>query len=142
MTVIAHLISRSEALVVASMLDAAGIIAHIGGENHASVEINSIALGGYRITVPEWQHFKASNILANTFANMDRSFSEGFQTAIIRFLLIWFSSLCFWITPIAFLNGVNPLTVYPYALLGIIGVPVSPQGIGDYYLSEVDINSD
>jgi hypothetical protein len=142
MSVIAHLISRSEALVVASMLDAAGIIAHIGGENHASVEINSIALGGYRITVPEWQHFSASNILENTFANMDRPFSEGLQTAIIRFLLIWFGSFCIWITPFAFLNGINPLSVYPYGLLGVIGVPVSPQGIGDYYLSEADIDSD
>ncbi len=138
---IAHLISRPEALVVASMLDAAGIIVHVGGAHHASVEVNSIALGGHCITVPEWQHWDASKILDNTFANLDYSFSEGLQTAVIRFLLIWVGSLCLGLTILALISGVNPFRVYPYAIFGIIGVPVNPQGVGDYYLSKADIDT-
>ena len=52
---LAIIVSRSEALVVVSMLNAAGIIVDVGALQHASVSINPLALGHYRLMVPGWQ---------------------------------------------------------------------------------------
>ena len=63
MVVVAALVSRVEALVTASMLEAAGIMVHVGGAWHASVKVNSLALGGHRLWIPASQHEAASAIL-------------------------------------------------------------------------------
>ena len=46
MVIVAALVSRVEALVIASMLEAAGIQVCVGASGHASIEIISLGLGG------------------------------------------------------------------------------------------------
>ena len=53
-------------MVVASLLDAAGIAVHIGGFNHGSVSICQLALGGFKLTVPEFQRADASRVITST----------------------------------------------------------------------------
>ena len=135
---IAIIVSRSEALVIASMLDAAGIIVHVGGEYHASVQVNSIALGGYRLGVPAWQHADASQILSETFANGVYNFSIGLQAAVIRLMLAVVGSAFFVIGATWLISGIRPpaeLMAFP---LAVISIPVNPQGTSDYYLSQTE----
>ncbi len=141
MVPLAIIVSRSETLVMVSMLQAAGIIVDVGALNHASVSVNSIALGHYRLMVPDWQHDDASHIVAATFANADYCFSEGLQTAVIRLLLVKFFAdfgviLLMALTPI-------PLAMWHFGLpfLFLLGTPVPPQGRGDYFLSALDMQS-
>jgi hypothetical protein len=135
MVAVANIVSRSEALVVASMFDAAGIIVHVGGEHHASVEIISTALGGYRVTVPEWQYADASGILAETFADGKHSFSIGLQMAVIRLILAWFGSLLFVGTFICVFTRTAPPTEWLFLSFSVISLPVNPQGASEYYLA-------
>lgn len=133
---IAHIVSRSEALVVASMLDAAGIIVSIGGEHHASIEINSVALGHYLLTVPDWQHEDASNILRETFAAADWRFSEGTQTAVIKLLLAKLGSFLAAMFLGVAAPGSAPMEYIIMAPIGaVLGTPANPQGRSDYYLA-------
>lgn len=136
MVPIAVIVSRSEAVVVASMLSAAGIHVHIEGFHMASVYVNSVALGHYRLTVPERQHEDASRIVADTFAHSEFHFSRGLQKAVIRLLLAWSGSSAIFIA-IGF-AAVGPSyisAIWPYALGSIITTPVNPQGRSDYCLA-------
>ena len=140
---IAHIVSRSEALVVASMLDAAGIIVHVGGEHHASVEMISTALGGYRVTVPAWQHGDASSILLATFADGQFRFSAGLQTAVIRLILVWLGSLLFMGAVTCALARMPPPKELLFFLpLSVVGLPVNPQGTSEYHLSSTSDGPD
>jgi hypothetical protein len=134
MVPIACVVSKVEALVIVSMLNAAGIIVRIGAEHHASVDPISIALGNYWLTVPDWQYQDASNILAATFAAEEHAFSEGLQTAVIRLLIIWLASLFV-------VAGVSVALSYEarwrdafFVPLMMWPVPVNPQGRSDYFL--------
>jgi hypothetical protein len=135
MVTIASIVSRSEALVVASMFDAAGIIAHVGGENHATVEIISTALGGYRVTVPEWQYADASCILAETFADGEHRFSTSLQTAVIQLMLAWLGSLLFVGTFVCVVTRTSPPKELLFLPLSVASLPVNPQGTSEYYLA-------
>lgn len=122
-------------MVIASLLDARGILCHIGGYYHASVSFYQLALGGFRLMVPALQHQEASQIIADTPGFGTENFSYGLQRAIIRFLLIWLG--------LVFLMGLAKTAVQPenwladlvMAPLFTLSVPVNPQGFGSYLLS-------
>ena len=135
MVPIAHIVSCSEALVLASMLQAAGIIVTINGERHASAEIISVALGHYLVTVPDWQHEDAASIILQTFAAGEWRFSESLQTAVIKLLLAQLgASFAAILLGVMAPSGASPAAFFlaPWAALG---TPVNPQGRSDYYLA-------
>jgi hypothetical protein len=132
---IANIVSYSEAVVAASLLRAHDIITHVGGAGHASAQVNSVALGGFRITVPELQHARASEILSETFARAPYSFSTGLQAAVIRFLLVYCGSLTAVVT-----IQIPAMTNFSWAMYLIVPastltIPVNPQGKAEYLLS-------
>ncbi len=136
MVPLATIISRSEVLVVVSMLEAAGIITSVGGLNHASAELNSTALGHYRLSVPSWQYEDASAILWETsFATGPYIFSEALRRAVIRLLCaklaVQFSAVALTV----FTTGLGSVWMFvpPFDLL--LDTPVSPQGRSEYYLA-------
>ena len=133
MVVIAIVVSRIEALVLVSVLEAGGILAVAGGIHHASVEVNSLALGGHRISVPASQWEEASAILREAGASWSWHYSEGLRRAVLRFLRVW---LCLYggVAALSALASPIPLWVIgsiPFAMI----VPVNPQGRGDFYLA-------
>ncbi len=136
MVPIAHIVSRSETLVVASMLEAAGIIVRISGEGHASVSVNSVALGHYQLTVPDWQHDDASRIIAETFAASDWQFSEGLRTAVIKLLLANLGSAYAVLLLTAMKIGLSTPLYLGLPFLMLFSTPTNPQGRSDYYLAE------
>ena len=89
MVTLAALVSRSEALVVASMLEAAGVQVFVGGAGHASVEVNSLALGGHRLWVPAAQHLHASRVLREVLGEEEWGFSYGLRRAVLRVCRGW-----------------------------------------------------
>jgi hypothetical protein len=141
MVPLAIIVSRSEAVVMASMLEAAGIIVNVGGPHHASVSINSLALGHYRLSVPDWQHDDASHIVGTTFASAEYRFSEGAQTAVIRLLLVKFFVDFGAVLLAALMPGPVALWSFGLPFLLVVGTPVSPQGRSDYFLSERQRNA-
>jgi hypothetical protein len=136
MVPLATIISRSEALVVVSMLEAAGIIASVGCLHHASAELNSTALGHYRLSVPSWQYGDASEILRNTsFVAEPYVFSAGLRGAVIRLLCVKLVAQFSVIVLTMFGTGLGSpwIAVIPFAYL--LDTPVNPQGRSDYYLA-------
>lgn len=85
MVPIARILGRGEALTVAAMLDAAGIIVHVGGEYYASVSPEIVAIGGFRLTVPAWQYDDASDLLREVMANPEAGPGGYMRRAIGRF---------------------------------------------------------
>ena len=136
MVLLAIIISRSEAVVMASILEAADIIVHVGGLHHASVEVNSIALGHYRLTVAECQYKEASAIIAQSFAAAEYRFSEGLQRAVIRLFFAWLGSVTLVTGATISLVGTVAISGLWFLPLTFIGTPVNPQGRSDYFLAE------
>lgn len=135
MVLLAALISRTEALVVSSMLGAAGILVSTGGIHHASVEVNSLALGGHRLWVPARQHTEASEILLEVLGDDEWSFSKGLQRAVLKFLGFY---TAVWLGVIALASagtGVSASYLL-WAPLSALAVRVNPQGRGDYFLAD------
>lgn len=133
MIIIAIVVSRVEALVLVSVLEAAGVFAVAGAVHHASVEVNSIALGGHRIWVPASQWSEASAVLRETGASRDWEFCAGVRRAVLQLLGVWF---CLYggVAAVTALGSAFPLTILgsiPFAMV----VPVNPQGRGDFYLA-------
>lgn len=141
MVPLAIIVSRSEALIVASMLQAAGIIVTVGALQHASVSLNSLALGHYRLEVPNWQHDDASRIVAITFTDTEYRFSPGLQTAVIKLLLVKFFADFGAVLLAALLPGPVALWSFGLPFLLLVGTPVSPQGRSDYFLSDKDTST-
>ena len=141
MVTVAALVSRVEALVVASMLEAAGILVHVGGSGHASVANNSLALGGHRLWVPASQYVDASKILVEVLGEEEWAFSYGLQRAVFRVTAVWAS-----ISAMAFAIGLwfGAYMWWHLLLLPLtpLGLPVSPQGRGDFYLADAAFGSD
>lgn len=136
MVPLATIISRSEALVVVSMLEAAGIITSVGCLHHASAELNSTALGHYRLSVPSWQYEDASTILWDTcFTTAPYFFSGSLRGAVIRLLCAKLAAQFSVIALTMFTTGMGStwLFVAPFGLL--LDTPVNPQGRSEYYLS-------
>jgi hypothetical protein len=135
MVPLATIISRSEALVVVSMLEAAGIITSVGCLHHASAELNSTALGHYRLSVPSWQYEDASTILWDTsFTTAPYIFSAGPRIAVIRLLCAKFAAQFSVITLTMLTTGLGSpwMMAIPF---GLLDTPVNPQGRSEYYLS-------
>jgi hypothetical protein len=135
MVPLATIISRSEALVVVSMLEAAGIIAVVGCLHHASAELNSTALGHYRLSVPGWQYDDATAILRNTsFVTEPYVFSAGLRGAVVRLLCAKLAAQFSAIAVTMFATGLGSpwIAIIPFAYL--LDTPVNPQGRSEYYL--------
>lgn len=141
MVLLAALVSRVEALVVGSMLEAGGVAVNVGALGHASVAVNSLVLGGHRLWVPASQHRFASELLEEVLGEEEWAFSRGLQRAVLRFL--GFCGLCMGIAMGAgvTLGGLPPAFLI-YVPLSVLSVPVNPQGRGDYFLAEPDPTAD
>lgn len=134
---IANIVSRSEALVIKSMLDAAGIVVVVSGEQHASVQLISLALGNYTLTVPDWQYDDACKVIGDTFANAEFSFSVGLQTAVLKLLAAQFAMYFTVIVLSAMKLGVLSISFILIPFVQILGTPVNPQGRSEYYLTSI-----
>jgi len=133
MVTVAALVSRVEALVVASMLEAGGVQVCIGASAHASVEVNSLVLGGHRLWVPASQHEHASNLILEVLGEDEWGFSQGLQRAVFRVCGAWGGLMTTWAAGL-WLIGQAPLLAVLMAPFSMLGMPVNPQGRGDYYL--------
>jgi hypothetical protein len=135
MVPIADLLSRGEALTVAAMLDAAGIIVHVGGEYHSSVSHHIVALGGFRLTVPRRQHQDASDLIAAMLAEPEPASSAAIRRAVFRLFTASMGSFALVASPYALAIGLKAFLPLLLSPLFMAGVPVNPQGRGDYYLA-------
>ncbi|MCP5395694.1 MAG: hypothetical protein H6918_02985 [Sphingomonadaceae bacterium] len=131
MVIVAALVSRVEALVVASMLEAGGIFVYVGAIYQTSCEVNSVTLGGHRIWVPAYQHQQASELLVEVLGEDEWSFSYGLQRAVLRLLGVLMAYYAVCCAALVLAGG--PLVGLAFAL-NILATPVNPQGRGDYYL--------
>jgi len=138
MVPIAIIYSRSEAMVVASLLEAAGILVHVGGYNHASVSIYPLALGGFRLTVPEFQHADASQVVFETPGFGQKNFCYGLQKAVLKFLMVWILIFGLPASIVMSLDEDGTPFSLIFAPLVALTVPVNPQGNSEYYLSKAD----
>lgn len=135
LVLLAVLVSRVEAVVLASMLEAAGIDVHVGGLNHASVEVNSLALGGHRLMVPNRQYRDASEIVREAGAGEECwRFSRGLRRAVLKFLALWVSLNAGIVAMGVWAVGLPPFYLLATPLAALT-VPVNPQGRGDFYLA-------
>ena len=135
MVVIAHLVSRVEAMVLVSALEAEGIIARADGIHHASVEVISLGLGGHRIWVPTSQHPEASALIREIGVDRNCEFRHGLHRAVLRIVGAW---LCLLVP--AYLVGLiaGAISVFQALLflpLQAASLPVNPQGRGEYFLA-------
>ena len=135
MVPIARILGRGEALTVAAMLDAAGIIVHVGGEYYTSVSPDIIAVGGFRLTVPAWQYGDASAILADMLAVPESEPGSHIRRAVGRLALATMGSVAVILSPYAVLFGMKALIAVLLSPVMLLQLPVNPQGRGDYFLS-------
>ena len=135
--VLAILTSRAEALVLASMLEAAEIQVSLDGEYHASVDPISVALGGHRLRVPRWQHEAASALVRELELPAQPVSYRGGQQAVIRLLAVYLGTVMFWALP-AMVAGLLPWSMVPAFLLQPLGIPVDLRSRPDWYLAEPD----
>jgi hypothetical protein len=135
MVPVAHILGRGEALTVAAMLDAAGIIVHVGGEYYTSVTPNIIAIGGFRLTVPAWQHGDASAVIAEMLAAPEPPPSTQPRRAVGRLVAAMMGSVTLFASPYALAFGIQTMLPVLLTPIFMLGIPVNPQGRGDYYLA-------
>lgn len=131
---VAIAVSRVEAVVVASMLEGYGIPVHVGADGHGGVEYNSLALGGYRLRVPEADWHAASDILRDSAARPPEELCTGPRRAIMRFWAAALAAQAAFLLPTLAAIGSLPAQL-ALAPLSIIFVPVNPQGRADYFLA-------
>ena len=136
MVIVAALVSRVEALVVASMLEAAGVSVFIGGSQHVSVQINSVALGGHRLMVSAGQHKLASDLLLEVLGEKEWEFCLGLRRAIIKLMVLWIAPYLLMITGTGVWLGEIPVIQLLLSPLAALSLPVNPQGRGDFYLMD------
>jgi len=134
LVLLAVLVSRVEATVLASMLEAAGIHVYVSGWHHASVEVNSLALGGHRLMVPASQYQEASDVIREARGERDWDFSHGLSRAVLKFLALW-TGINATTIAVFILSAGLPASYILAALLAVFTVPVNPQGRGDFYLA-------
>jgi hypothetical protein len=135
MVPIACILGRGEALTVAAMLDAAGIIVHLGGEYYTSVSPDIVAIGGFRLTVPAWQHGDASALLEEILAQPEPEPNSHARRALGRFAIATMGWMTIGVLPYAALPGANALVIILFSPVTLFTLPVNPQGRGDYYLT-------
>jgi hypothetical protein len=137
---LAVLVSRPEALVMASMLEDHGIPVCVGGEAHASVAVNSLALGGHAVWIPACAHEVATRLLIEVLDAEEWGFSTGPRRAILRFMALW-AGLHAAITLPFVLGEALPVAALLEVPFALITVPVNPQARGDYYLHEAALEA-
>lgn len=135
MVPIARILGRGEALTVAAMLDAAGIIVHVGSEHYTSVAPDLIAVGGLRLTVPAWQYDDASLVLAEMLAAPAPVPNDYTVRALGRLALATTGFVGAIALPYAFLLGLKSLLAILYTPLLLVQVPANVQGRSEYYLA-------
>ena len=135
MVPIAILLGRGEALSVAAMLDAAGIIVHVGGEYYASVSPDIFAIGGFRLTVPAWQHGDASAVIAAMLAEPGPPPSTQPRRAVGRLVMAMMGSVLLFVSPYALAFGIKAMIPVLLTPTFMLGIPVNPPGRGDYFLA-------
>ncbi len=137
MVIVAALVSRVEALVVASMLEAGGVLVFVGASSHASVSINSLALGGHRLMVPAYQHRLATDLLLEVLGDDEWGFNYGLRRAVLRLIAFWTGLYLLFMISIIVEGGL-PIMALVYAPFSALSLPVNPQGRGDYYLADTE----
>lgn len=140
MVEIARIISPSEAMTLAAMLEAAGLLCQVGGWRHHSIEINALALGGFRLAVPHAQYEDASALIreyrsqpiatAPFFAQRRRVLRMMAVAAPVMLLPLLLAT-------VASEEALPPWT-WIAAPLVLAGLPVPPQGSGDYFLARAE----
>jgi hypothetical protein len=135
MVPIAALVSRGEALTVAAMLDAAGIVVHVGGEYYAGTTLNVLAIGGFRLTVPRSQHDDASTIVREFLAEPVTHGDDLRRRVLMLLGAIGLTITLPWGYIMVAAGALTPWTALMVPL-SLVTTPVSPQGRGDYYLSD------
>jgi hypothetical protein len=138
MVVIAWIVSRVEALVLVSALEAAGIIARADGIHHASVAVNSLGLCGHRIWIPAAQLDEASAVIREIGIERNWEFSPGLQRVVLRFIAILLGIWAPLFGAGIASGGMSVLLALVWWPLQAISFPVNPQGRGDYYLTKAE----
>ncbi|MGH6632166.1 hypothetical protein [Sphingopyxis sp.] len=120
-------------MTVAAMLDAAGIIVHVGSEHYTSVAPDLIAVGGLRLTVPAWQFDDASLVLSEMLAAPAPVPNDYTVRALGRFALATIGFVGAIAIPYAFLLGMKSFLAILYTPLLLLQVPANVQGRSEYY---------
>lgn len=118
---------------MASMLEANGIPVCVGASGHGSAEVNSLALGGYRLWIPASHHRIATELLIEVLDENEWEFSKGLRRAVLKFLALW-GALQAGIAAIMIAVAGAPAMVLLAVPLDLLMVPVNPQARGDYFL--------
>lgn len=136
MVEIARIVSPAEAMVLASRLDAADIVCHVGGWHHHSVEINSLALGGFAVRVPSSQHAPASALIRDYLAQPVSA--EAFHVQRRRILRFMALLALLFSLPGVTLALVSKSQAMAANIFGFVAfplfMPVPPAGRGSYDL--------
>ncbi len=135
MVPVALIFGRGEALSVAAMLDAAGIIVHVGGEHYTSVTAHIIAVGGFRLTVPVWQHAEAVAVLTELVAMPEPEPSPDRHRALRRLLKGILIASSVTMAPFVAIHGVKILLAILLSPLIMLQIPVDPRVRGEYFLA-------
>ena len=133
MVVLAIVVSRPEALVVASMLEAGGVCVRIGGEYYASDDLFSVTLGGYRLWVPTSQYGHASALVREVGLCDFAVSSDGARKSVLALVLAWVGAHVFFVVP-ALIAGWITLIMATMFPLSVLGLPVDPRGKPDFFL--------
>ena len=120
------------------MLEANGVAVHVDGAYHASVQVNSLTLGGHRLRIARADYAVASDLIREVGTADSWDFNWGVQRAVVRFVTFWAIVYVIPMLLTAFVETRSPET-FLYAPLMILSVPVNPQGEGDYYLAPPDL---
>jgi hypothetical protein len=135
MVPVALIFGRGEALSVAAMLDAAGIIVHVGGEHYTSVTAHIIAVGGFRLTVPVWQHAEAVAVLTELVAMPEPEPSPDRHRALRRLLKGILIASSVTMAPFVAIHGVKILLAILLSPSIMLQIPVDPRVRGEYFLA-------
>ena len=133
---IAITVSRVEAVVLASMLRGYRFLVHVSGDAHASVEVNSLALGGRRLMVLECDYVAASDILREVSLDDSQSTTPAVRNAVLRIASFWVGINGPWLV-IGVRTGMMSIWATILFALNMAIIPVNPQGRADFYLADV-----
>jgi len=117
------------------MLDAAGIIVHVGGEHYTSVTAHIIAVGGFRLTVPVWQHAEAVAVLTELVAMPEPEPSPDRHRALRRLLKGILIASSVTMAPFVAIHGVKILLAILLSPSIMLQIPVDPRVRGEYFLA-------
>ena len=134
---IATITSRPHALVVATLLEDAGIPVWVDGAWHASADPISIALGGHRLTIPVGEWARASALIVEAELPKADVAYEGGRRAVLRFLGICYGPLLLFGVPGA-IAGLVPAVALALLPLSVATTPVDPRGRNDWHLAPVE----